>query len=468
MKSEHSGVNREIIARALAKGNKRVYFIGIGGVSMSSLAVMLAGRGFTVLGSDSAKSSVTERLSSVGMEITYSQSGELLRRCRPALAVYSLSADGENGDLLAARELGVTAVSRAELLGYLAGEYGRSLAVSGSHGKTTVTSLLKDIFTLAGREPTTLLGAVGEGGACEIIGGSELLVFESCEYRNSFLKIKPTHQIILNAELDHTDFFDSEEMLMRSFTECALGARDFVFLPDSFSALEEIKRVRGERAVSFGESQDADYRYEITGNNKGRYSYRLFSGNVLLGEISLGAEGIHNVRNSVAAVVAAYHSGVKFSVCRAAVEAFLPPPRRNERIGRIAGADIIYDYAHHPTEINAILATLGDMGYRKIAVVFCPHTYSRTKSFAEEFAKALSRIFLAVITEIYAAREKPMEGVSSQWLAELINSHGGNAIAKNQVEIFDYIKDILPSLDCIVLMGAGNLDALKERLLKKG
>ena len=466
MITEHSGVNRDIIANALEKGNKRVYFVGIGGVSMSSLSVMLAERGFSVFGSDITGSNITDRLSDLGVGIDFYQNGEYLKKVSPALAVYSLSADTENGDLKTARSLNIPTVSRAELLGYLAEGYRRSFAVSGSHGKTTVTSLLKDIFILAGKNPTALLGGADERGACEIIGGREDLIFESCEYRNSFLKITPTHQIILNMELDHTDFFESIEDLEKSFLKCAQGAKSFVFLPDTFKNLEAIKEKIGKRAITYGEGKEADYRYEIIGNNKGRYEYRLFSGKILLGVIKLGAAGRHNAENSVAAVVAAYHSGIKFKICKYAAENFLPPSRRNQIIGKIGKADIIYDYAHHPTEIKAALKTLKEMGYKRIITVFCPHTYSRTLSFAAEFGEALAEAKKVIITEIYPAREKAIKGVSGKWLAGLVNSQDGNAVYKKQKKIYAYIRSIAGEFDCLVLMGAGRFDILKDQLQK--
>ncbi len=450
----------EKIKELLGTGQRKIYFIGIGGVSMSSLAALMLKMGHTVLGSDVAQSSITRRIKAAGADISYIQNGEHLRAHNPDLCVYSLSASEENRDVAAARALGICLVSRAELLGYAASLYKCSFAVSGSHGKSTVTALLTKIFTEAKREPTALLGAPGEDGACELLGSERYLVFESCEYKNSFLKPSPDYQLILNLDYDHTDFFKTPVQLEKSFLECADRARRFTVLPYGNKALVKIRNTTSARTVTFGEEEGADYRYKVLGCVGARYEFELFCGRVSLGRIKMRAAGKHNMENCVAAVVTAHHSGVKFSCCKSAAESFLPPGRRGERLGRIYGADVIYDYAHHPAEISATLAALSEMGYKSICTVFRPHTYSRTGSLFDEFAHTLSVTRVSVITDIYAAREKKIQGISSELLAARINELGGKGIYLSEGDIFPFIKR--GEYDCIVLMGAGNLDIIKK------
>lgn len=464
----HSGESREGIRKILEKGNKRVYFIGIGGVSMSSLALLLMRQGFTVLGSDRAESANISRLRAAGAEITLRQDGELLKACAPSLVAYSLSVDSENGDYAAAVGMNIPTVSRAELMGLIIDSFPLSVGVSGSHGKSTVTALITHIFSEAKKNPTALLGAEGADGACELIGGEELVIYESCEYKNSFLNMIPTHQLILNCDLDHTDFFKSRGELCESFARCAENARSFVFLPYGTPELSFARERAEGKAVTYGESPDADYYYREISCQNGRYSFAFSSAGVYLGEIKMSIAGRHNMENAVAAVAVAYHMGVGFRICKRAVESFYGIPRRQEHIATLGKTAVIYDYAHHPKEIEATLKSLRLTGYGRIAVIFRPHTYSRTASLMPEFSVALSDADLAVITDIYAAREQPVPGVSSRVLAEKICKSGGNAYYMPEMEVAERLSEILSQgFDCIILMGAGNLDIIKSKIIKK-
>ncbi|MBO7302881.1 MAG: UDP-N-acetylmuramate--L-alanine ligase [Clostridia bacterium] len=464
MTLDNTSISTVKIREIIDKGTSKIYFIGIGGVSMSSLARLSVSLGNRVFGSDIRRSDVTDSLSSAGVEIFFAQNGEGIRKISPDLVVYSLATDSENGDYLAAVSSGALIISRAQMLGAFAERYKSSVAVSGTHGKTTTTYFLSQLFCEGEKNPTCLIGAPNREGSSLIAGGGELLIYESCEYKRSFLYAPPRIQLLLNLELDHTDCYKDLEDIKLAFLRCADNAKDFVILPQESKNLEYVRRLTRTPVISYGEHPDADYRYEIISDIGGVYEFKLFYSKLCLGSIKLSVHGRHNLENAIAAIVCAYHCGVKFEKIKKAAQKLSLPKRRCEKLCRFGGADVIYDYAHHPAEIKATYLMLREMGYLRIAAIFSPHTYSRTKSLMREFSEVLSKFDLTVITEIYPAREKPIEGVTPQALSERIKALGADAY---HLDGEDAIKAVSKGYDCILLMGAGDLEYYKLRLCEK-
>lgn len=447
----HSGLNVDFIRSALRKGAD-IYFCGIGGIGTSALAELLFAQGVSVRGSDVARGDAARRLEALGIPVLYTQTAENITNAPPDLFVYSMSISEDNPEYLAALHSGVPAVSRAELLGAVMKDYGKAVTVSGSHGKSTVTAMIGSILSEAGAEPTVISGSDLGGGSSLRLGKRDFLVAEACEYCDSFLKLFPTHALLLNVDFDHADYFGSLDDVCRSF---ALAAR----LPSAltvYSADDERLRLIGRElssGVSFGCQGNADFVYGLT--ECGAYFTLYFD---TLPPISLKIPGEHNARNAAAAATLAITLGVPSDAIVRALSEFRGIPRRLELIGKVNSARVYYDYGHHPKEILTTLDTLKKMRYNNIAVVFAPHTFSRTEALFEDFAAALSGAGKTVILSIFGARE--MRGnVSEGDLASRINALGGCAVLSEDLDsIFE------EAFDCILLLGAGDLTQIRQRI----
>ena len=456
----HSMTDVERITQIVKGRDVKIYFIGIGGISMSSLAMISLERGAQVFGSDIRRSDATERLERMGARIKYTQARANIMEALPHLAVYSLSISRDNPEYAAAVALGVPLVSRAEYLGALMLDYDMRIGVSGSHGKSTVTAMLGAILDRGGDSPSVLCGAELAGGIGYIRGGMSRLVYEACEYGDSFLRFSPTVQLLLNIDLDHTDYFSDISQLNESFLRLACGAREHTVLNMDDANIKNILPRISANKVTYSASAGADFGYEIFPAECGRYGFRLF-GDGERTELTLGIPGRFNAENAVAAAVAAKSIGVGSSAITDALSSFEGIKRRLQHICRREGTDIYYDYAHHPKEIGAVADALFAMGYKNICAFFAPHTYSRTKAFLSEFAEALSRFGAVYVTDIYGAREGAMIGVSSAALADAVRECGGKAYALAGED--DLSHALTVGYDCIVLMGAGDLDRIKKK-----
>lgn len=454
--------DRKNIEKTLEKEHIKVYFIGIGGIGMSALAELCLDRGYTVFGSDREASGITERLIAMGADIKYAPRSENITDTAPDITVYTLSISADNPEYRKSLACGILTVSRAEFLGALMKRFGSRVGVSGSHGKSTVTAMLQHILTEAGLDPTAVGGALFSSGSSYVKGSDTHLVYEACEYGDSFLRFLPSVQVMLNLDFDHADYFEDTDALKRSFTAAAnLASRAVVINADCENLSSIIDNVKAP-VYSFSRQYGYIYRYAVRLRNNGMYSFDLFKHEKFLESFSLNIIGEFNVENAVAAAVASDILGVPPSVSRRALSSFSGISRRLEKIGSRKGVDLFYDYAHHPKEIAAMHKALCDAGYKSVAAVFCPHTYTRTKALFDEFADALGKFSLCLITQIYAAREAPLPGVTSQVLAERIRKTGGRAKTCTESTVCEYINE--ESIDCLVLLGAGNLDSIKERI----
>ena len=443
----------------ISYSGQKIHFVGIGGVSMYSLARLANNLGATVSGSDRDSSPRTDILSSLGIEISIGHRAENIDGAR--LVVYSHAIDEDNPELSYARGHNIPTVSRAEYLGAMMLEYKGRIGISGSHGKSTTTAMLDAIFANAGATPTTLSGADLPMGDPLRLGSSDLLIFEACEYRDSFLRFTPTVAIGLNLELDHTDYFSDIEALRSSFLRAFNRAEDLVILSGDDPNFKKIIPKISTKVITFGRSMGNTYRYDVTGFCEGNFAFDLYKFENKIGSFALHLPGAFNVHNATAAIATAIELGIDIDMIYEAVSAFRGIPRRLELIGKVFGRDVYYDYAHHPTEIGASITALRGLNCGEITVVFKPHTYSRTKSLWNEMCSSLALADYVILTDIYAAREEPISGITSENLARDI---GEMAAYVQDNEAAEYILE--NTRGAIVLMGAGDLTEIKNQLIR--
>ena len=452
---------RKLLAREIDKC-RSIHFVGIGGISMSTIASLAKKRGFEVSGSDRSKSEITTALEGQGIKITYGHFAESADKC-DAL-VYTAAVDETNPEIARAIERKILLVSRAAFLGYIMSDYANRIGVSGTHGKTTTTALLSHILLEAGLDPTVANGAViPEIGGAYKIGAKDYFVYESCEYKDSFLSFDPSLAVITNIELDHTDYFPSLQAIINSFSKAIEGASIVVANVDNSNVLEALKGYGGRVVgISLGNSK-ADYyaldlRYEY---GCGRYTF-CHKGEKLC-DISLPVIGSFNVYNSLCAAAVAHLCGVSPEIISAASATFVGAKRRFECKARVGGIAVYDDYAHHPSEISATLEGASRLGYKKIYCVFQPHTYSRTHDLLDGFEKAFSQASTVIFADIYAAREIDTKGVSSKLLAEDI----GQLYFPSFEEIADYLANNAEPGDLVLTMGAGDVYKIGNILIDK-
>ncbi len=448
-----------------------IHFIGIGGISMSALAHILLDRKFTISGSDLRKSELTDQLEALGADIRIGH-----RKANITddidLIVYTAAIHRENEELSEAAARKIPMLTRAEAWGQLMKNYHKSVAVSGTHGKTTTTSMLTELYVRAGLDPTVSIGGLlpSIGGNLRI-GNHELFLTEACEYTNSFLNFYPTIEIILNIEEDHLDFFKDLDDIRHSFKKFTenLPADGLLILNGSIPHPEFLTDALPCRYVTFGLGPDDTYTAKnVAYDAGGCASYDLYIAQSFAGRISLRVPGEHNLLNSLAAVAAACALDIPFDCIRDALAAFYGTHRRFERKGDLGGISIYDDYAHHPTEIASTIATARKLHPHRLVVVFQPHTYTRTKAFLKDFAAALGKADLVVLTDIYAAREINTTGISSKDLQAAIRALGTSC------EYFSSFSDVEKFLlensvhgDMLITMGAGDVVNIGEHLLGK-
>lgn len=449
----------------------RVYFVGIGGISMSGLAQILASEGFTVSGSDRAESAATQELEACGIRVFIGQRAENITDDID-LAVFTAAIHPDNPEYIAVQEKGIPSLSRAELLGQLMKNYRLPVAVSGTHGKTTTTSMLSEILLAADVDPTLSIGGfLSDIGSNVRIGNSGYFVAEACEYTNSFLHMFPGIGIILNIEEDHLDFFKDLPDIRRSFRRFArlIPAEGTLIINAEIDNWEEIAEDLPCKVITFSSRPGADYYpSDITFDKNGHPSFTLH-GPASSGadtQITLRVPGMHNIGNALAAVAAADRLDIPRDASAKGLSLFKGTDRRFQYKGERNGFTIIDDYAHHPTEIEATLHAARACPYNRIFCVFQPHTYTRTKSFMSGFAKALSLADTVILADIYAARETDTLGISSRTLQEEIKKLGHDCLYfPTFSEIEEYLLANCRKNDLVITMGAGNIDKIGENLL---
>jgi UDP-N-acetylmuramate--alanine ligase len=446
-----------------------IHFIGIGGISMSGLAEILIEEGFTVTGSDVNESDLTRHLEAKGAKVAYGQRAENITD-KIDVVVYTAAVHPDNPEFISATEMGLHILTRAELLGQMMKNYENAIAVSGTHGKTTTTSMITEILLCADTDPTISVGGIlnSIGGNIRV-GGPDLFVTEACEYTNSFLSFYPTTEVILNIEADHLDFFKDLKEIRHSFRLFAekLPENGLLVINKDIDHMEDIIEGLPCKVITFGKNQESRYQANnIRYDELARASYELAVDGEVIDTVTLGVSGEHNVYNSLAAAAVCFELGISLEMIQKGLKRFTGTNRRFEKKGEVFGVTIIDDYAHHPQEIRATLETAKHYPHKKLWVVFQPHTYTRTRAFLDEFAESLSLADEVILADIYAARETDNLGISSKDIVERIEKKGVKAHYIPSFEAIEtFILENCIHGDLLITMGAGDIVKVGENLL---
>lgn len=443
-----------------------IYFIGIGGISMSALAEIMIDEGVKVSGSDRNSSHITDRLKSLGAKLYIGHKKEHISEDID-LVVYTSAISRDNPELLRAQELGINIVDRAEFLGLLMKKYNNSICVSGTHGKTTTTGMLASILIETDMAPTIFLGGEMDSMGGNLLRGSyNIMLTEACEYKRNFLKFNPTMEIILNIDEDHLDYYNDLADIESAFIDYAnkVPLKGHLLVNKRHESIFSNVKCN---VLTFGEDSSADY-YPENICLAPFTSYTLMHEGQRVEDIDLKVFGEHNLLNSVAAAAAALCLGIDPKIVKKGLCDFKGTHRRYEYRGNYNGASIIDDYAHHPSEIKATLKAAKSHTAGKIITVFQPHTFTRTKKFLNEFAEALTNTDEAILLDIYPAREKDTGEIHSKDIIDkmkLLNKHGYYA------DSFQAAADIVKSLaregDTIITMGAGDVNNVAALLMEQ-
>ncbi len=451
---------------ALLRERKKLHFIGIGGVHMASLARMARARGWQASGSDLRESTRIGELRRAGIPVLIGHRAANLREAEAV--IYTLALSPDNPEYLAALEKGLPVISRAELLGYLTQEMASRICVAGSHGKSTVCAMLADIFVRAGRAPTVLCGAqMPQYGSAFLEGEGSDCILEACEYGDSHLALSPTTALVLNLDFDHADYFESIDALASSFARFAAlaGPLGNVICNAEDAALCTALAAAPGRRLTFGLSCGDCHAEKIT-YVAGRGQFSLIVCGERQGEVCLRVPGEHNVKNALAAALTAAVHGIPYPTICAALSQFSGASRRLSYRGRLRGAALYDDYAHHPAEIVAGIDTARKMaGTGRVFVVFQPHTYTRTAALFGELCTALSRADRVFVADIYPARETDTLGMSAARLAEGIGAHAAY-VGDNAAILGALLREVTPA-DTVLIMGAGDIDRIFTQICPK-
>lgn len=451
---------------------KKIHCIGIGGIGLSAIAEILLSRGYEVSGSDMKESAETVRLASKGARVFIGHRAE--NADEADLLVFSAAVGHDNPEMKRAEERGIPILSRAQMLGLLMQEYENSIAVSGTHGKTTTTSMVSLILDRAKLEPTILVGGnLAEIGGNVKVGHSRYFITEACEYMDSFLSLKPKIEIILNIDSDHLDYFKDIDHIVSSFDKFAqlVPASGTIIAYDANPFVNQVIRDL-DNVVTFGLSENCDYyAANIQFNEEGMPAFDVCHDGQLLSRVQLAVPGEHNILNALAAFTCACALGVGPQLTKETLERYHGTQRRFDIVGTTAkGVKIVDDYAHHPTEIKATLSASENVPHNKLWCIFQPHTYTRTIALFDEFAEAFEKADKLILAEIYAAREKNIYKISSAQLAEKIKEthpHKEVLFMEDFAAIADYVDDQAQRGDMVITMGAGDIYKVGEMLLER-
>ena len=446
-----------------------IHFIGIGGISMSGLAEIMHDRGHTVTGSDMKTSATVKHLESLGIEVFPTHSSSNITNGID-LVVYTAAVHDDNPELIAARAHKIPTLVRAEFLGALMKTYDYPICVSGTHGKTTTTSMLSEILMDAGLNPTITVGGMLKSIQGNIrLGGSEYFVTEACEYCDSFLNFFPKIGVILNIEEDHMDYFKDIHQIRGSFTNFGklIPWDGFLAINGHIDHIKELTNDMICKVETFGLDEGFDwYAKNIHLNEKACASFDVYYKGQHKGHINLHVLGMHNVLNCLSVCAVCHFLKIDINQVNLGLTLFTGPDQRFEIKGNIHGVTIVDDYAHHPTEIAATLKVAEDYPHNRLFVVFQPHTYTRTKAFLDDFAKVLSSVDCLIVTDIYAAREKNPGDIHAQDIINKIHKTEQTAVYISDFgEIADYLLEHCVPGDLIITMGAGNVNQIADILL---
>lgn len=454
-----------MIKKVLNNKKSHIHFIGIGGVSMSSLAKLLLSNGHIISGSDMNMSKNVEELINLGAKIDIGHSSENIKN--PDMIVYTAAVKKDNPELTCGLSKNILTVERCDLLGEIMLLYKNAINISGTHGKTTTTAMMSEVFLDAGLMPTVSIGGDFEkiGGNLNI-GKDDFFICEACEYVESFLKFHPFATIILNIEEDHLDYFKDIEHIKGSFLKFAnlTDENGFVVINKEDKECVEISKDINRKVYTFGFSDSCDCYAKNIQFKGGKPTFDVYYNKEFKGNIELGVLGEHNILNSLSVILTALIYGIDYKIIKKSLSEFKGAKRRFEYKGTFGGAEVYDDYAHHPTEIETTIKSAKKKDYNNLYIVFQPHTYTRTKALFEDFVKVLKNGENVIIADIYAAREKNTIGISGKDLADKIP----NAVYIPEfLQIENYLNKKVKANDLIITVGAGDVYKIGENLIKK-
>ena len=466
--------------KSILEGKKHIHFIGIGGSGMYPLAQILHSKGFYLTGSDNNETETLQAVRNMGIPVMFGQRAENIEGAD--LIVHTAAIMADNPELIAAKASGVPVLERSELLGLVSSWYDNAVCVSGTHGKTTTTSMLAQILYTAKIDLSAFIGGklpcIGGSGCA---GSSDIFVCESCEFVDTFLKLFPDTSIILNIDADHLDYFKTVDNIIKSFHKfCELTSRTIIYNGDDANTCKAIEGITGKEMISFGYDEKNQFRATEVAHLSGQTAYTVIKNGEALGRITLQIPGEHNILNSLAAVAACDAIGIPFEAVQQGLAEFRGAGRRFEIKGEIGGVTIADDYAHHPTELTATLKAAKEMPFQRVWAVFQPFTFSRTVQHLDEFAEALSIADIAVLTDIMGSREKNTWNIYTRNLAEIMNpdttvffpqdetaEYTDERKYQNFDDVCNYVVEHVQPGDLVLTMGCGDINKVAKMILQK-
>ena len=442
---------------------KKIHMIGIGGAGMFPIAEILHSRGYILTGSDNNESDILARVRALGIKVTLGHFAENVEGAE--LVIYSAAIMKDNAELVSANEKGIPIMERALALGAITRKYNNVIGVCGTHGKTTVTSMITQILVQANLDPTAVIGGRlplidGYGRA----GNSELMVCEACEFVDTFLQLSPDIAVLLNIDNDHLDYFKTVENLILSFTKFSNMASTIIVNGDDEKAMQAVDGL-DKKMITFGYHQNNDYVIEnVIAAEKTAGEFDLVLKGEIVAHIVLSVPGKHNIMNAAAAAVAGFEAGAERTGLEKSLFEFKGAGRRFEVLGVVDGITIVDDYAHHPTELEVTLTAAMGMGYNKVYAIFQPFTFSRTSTLLDDFARVLEMPDQTVLSEIMGSREINTYGITTNDLCEKID---GAVWFDSFEKIADYIVDNAKAGDLVITLGCGDIYKAAKMFLKK-
>lgn len=468
-----------MVDKNILNGKKHIHMIGIGGSGMYPLAQILHSQGYQLSGSDNNETETLDAVRKMGIKVFMGQAAENIEGAD--LIVYSAAIMADNPELVAAKASGADVIERSDLLGIVTGWYNDAICISGTHGKTTASSMTTQILLEEGVDLSCVIGgklkAIGGSGRA---GKSDIMVCESCEFVDTFLKLSPDIAVILNVDADHLDYFGTLENIIKSFHKfAAMATKCLVVNGDDENTLKAIEGL-DKKVVTFGFGEDNDFSAKITAKKGLRTDFELYVKGEKQGDYSIFVPGEHNVLNALAAIASVREVGVSYEGIRKGLAEFRGAMRRFEKIDEVRGITIVDDYAHHPSELAATLMAAKGLDFNRVIAVFQPFTYSRTEILMEDFVSALSIADVCVLTDIFGSREKNTHGIYTEMLGdkidgcvyfktphEIVDMQTAEQKDKNFAQVIDYLYENAKEGDLIMTLGCGDAYKIAKRLAKK-
>ena len=448
----------------ILKKIKHIHFIGIGGSGMCPLAEILHNKGYLITGSDNNPGDNIDKLRSLGIKVTMGQKAENIEGAE--MIVYTAALLSDNPELCAAKASGIPTFERSKLFGAVTRKYSNCIGVCGTHGKTTVTSMLTQVLIMADKDPTAVIG-----GKLPLIdshgrtGNTETMVCEACEFVDTFLDLSPDVAVILNIDEDHLDYFKTLDNIIKSFHKFSLlTTNTLIFNGDDENTCKAVDGI-DKAKITFGFSEKNDYYPDNISYNRGSFGeFDVMNKGEKLTRLALKIPGKHNILNALAVFAAAVNAGCTADECKKGIESFTGAGRRFEILGEINGITIADDYAHHPHELEAILNAVMKMGYKTVWAVFQPFTYSRTKILFDDFVRVLGIPDRLVMTEIMGSRERNTYNIYTKDLADKIP---GSVWFNTFEEVTDYIVKNAESGDIVITLGCGDIYKAAKMIVRE-